>query len=332
LPEESGKIVSSDAFLLEPSALAVIPMSIQTSRTDSQRPSWNLKVNYLNQSLVSKIRGDGSLIEEVTDIAGMPVVARPLSRANFDGLTLVSTRQDLVQQARVDFPFIKNPRNLKSFSVRVSGIPAHQFQLNRHRQKFMGDVLTVTREAPNPKSAPVQSLVSRSDLKKYLDAEVSIPVFDPAIQRTAQQIVKNESDLWKRALAIHDFVYRTLEKRAFVSLPDALEALQKKQGDCNEHAALYTALARAAGIPTRTVVGLVYSDILQSNQVPGFFYHAWVEVFTGQQWIAIDPTWNQIPADVTHLAFVEGGADQQIQIASLMGKIRLSPHKSAEVN
>ena len=32
-------------------------------------------------------------------------------------------------------------------------------------------------------------------------------------------------------------------------MPSALETLKHRQGDCNEHAVLLTALARASGIP-----------------------------------------------------------------------------------
>jgi len=113
-------------------------------------------------------------------------------------------------------------------------------------------------------------------------------------------------------------------------LPDALEALETGEGDCNEHSVLYTALARAAGVPARIVVGLVYAN--DGSGHAGFYYHAWVEVYTGNEWIAIDPTWDQVPADATHIAFVEGGVDEQIQIAALMGKIKLSSvHGSAAV-
>lgn len=331
IPTAVSQPKQTDASFLEPSALAVIPMSILVTKESGPGMSYQLQVRYLNHQLKSKIRGDGSLIEEVTDIAGLPIIAKPVKREAHDSAVLSATQLDLVKQAKVNFPEIPKARELKEFRAQISGVPLHQFQLNRHRQKLVQDVLSIEREVLPVKSAPFQSLVGKNEFKKYLEAEISIPVFDPAIQRKAREIVGKESDLWKRALKVHDFVYNHLEKKAFVSLPDALEALQSKKGDCNEHAALYTALARAAGVPTRTVVGLVYSDIYQANPEPGFYYHAWVEVFTGHAWVAIDPTWNQIPADATHLAFVEGGADQQIQIASLMGKIRLSPVKEPAI-
>ena len=65
---------------------------------------------------------------------------------------------------------------------------------------------------------------------------------------------------------------RSLEKKPTVSLPSAREVLRTRVGDCNEHTALYVAMARALGIPARIAVGLVY--------VRGaFYYHAWPEVY-----------------------------------------------------
>ena len=55
--------------------------------------------------------------------------------------------------------------------------------------------------------------------------------------------------------------------------------LRTKVGDCNEHTALYVAMARALGIPARIAVGLVYIH-------GAFYYHAWPEVYLdgGQGW------------------------------------------------
>jgi transglutaminase-like putative cysteine protease len=95
----------------------------------------------------------------------------------------------------------------------------------------------------------------------------------------------------------------------------ATDVLQTKRGDCNEHTTLYTALSRAAGIPTRISVGLVYEK--------GFFYyHAWPEIFSGR-WIAIDPTLGQFPADASHIRLLTGGIDKQSRILSVVGKIKV---------
>jgi transglutaminase-like putative cysteine protease len=111
------------------------------------------------------------------------------------------------------------------------------------------------------------------------------------------------------------WTYTEIEKTPTVSLPTALEVLDSKRGDCNEHAVLFTALARAAGIPARVVAGVVYLD-------GAFYYHAWSEVWLGQ-WVAVDPTFQQMPADATHVKFVEGGPEQHMTLLKVIGQIKM---------
>jgi transglutaminase-like putative cysteine protease len=111
-----------------------------------------------------------------------------------------------------------------------------------------------------------------------------------------------------------------------VSLPSAREVLRTKVGDCNEHTALYVAMARAAGIPSRIAVGLVYTR-------GAFYYHAWPEVFVDETgsgvgrrgvWLPVDPTLNQFPADATHLRLARGGLDRQASILPLVGRLTMT--------
>jgi transglutaminase-like putative cysteine protease len=101
--------------------------------------------------------------------------------------------------------------------------------------------------------------------------------------------------------------------------------LRTKVGDCNEHTALYVAMARAAGIPARINVGLVFVRGVQG----AFYYHAWPEVYLDEgngrgMWLPVDPTLNQFPADGTHLRLVRGGLDKQAAILPLMGSLRIT--------
>jgi len=106
-----------------------------------------------------------------------------------------------------------------------------------------------------------------------------------------------------------------LEKEITFSIPNAVQVLASGRGDCNEHTVLFVALARALGLPARTAVGLVYVN-------DAFFYHAWPEVWLGQ-WVAVDPTFGQYPADAAHLRFVIGGLAQQVEILRLIGKLNI---------
>ena len=64
----------------------------------------------------------------------------------------------------------------------------------------------------------------------------------------------------------------------------AMRAIREKEGDCDEHADLFIALARAADIPARRVVGHIYKK--DENPEP----HAWAEAFLERHgWVPIDP-------------------------------------------
>lgn len=139
----------------------------------------------------------------------------------------------------------------------------------------------------------------------------------PRVRETAQIAVGPETDTWRRAVRIHDWVFRNITKTPVISIPSALDVLQTREGDCNEHAVLFTALARAAGIPTRIAVGIVWSD-----ESMAFGYHAWAEVYVGE-WIPMDPTFGQPIADATHIKLLNGGIDQWPRLLPYIGAMQI---------
>jgi len=150
-----------------------------------------------------------------------------------------------------------------------------------------------------------------------LRADAFVQSDHPAIRRQADAIVGAESDPWLRALALHDWVFEHVEKEPVVRIPSALEVLERRRGDCNEHTVLYAALARAAGLPTRIAIGLVWSDAYD-----GFYYHAWPEVRIGD-WVRIDPTLGQPLADATHLKLLTGGIESWPQLLPYLGRLEI---------
>ena len=91
--------------------------------------------------------------------------------------------------------------------------------------------------------------------------------------------------------------------------------LASLRGDCNEHAVLFAALARAAGIPARVVAGAVYGD-------DGFYYHAWNEVWL-DGWVSVDAVFDQMPVDATHVKLIDGGPEKHARIAEVVGRLAL---------
>ena len=147
---------------------------------------------------------------------------------------------------------------------------------------------------------------------------------DPALVAKAKEIVGSETNAWRAAQKIREWVYRNMTKRDSYPKPiTARECLEVMEGDCSEHAMLFVGLARAASIPAQFVAGVVYSR-------GAFWYHAWVEVYVAPNtWVAVDPTWNQAIADATHISLAEGVMDSAsfarvcLAAARTMGALKL---------
>jgi transglutaminase-like putative cysteine protease len=160
------------------------------------------------------------------------------------------------------------------------------------------------------------------DIARYLAAEALIESDAPAIRSEAEQAVRGADTARIRAERLTRYVNGLLDKKPTVSLPSALEVLRTKVGDCNEHTALFVAMARAIGIPSRIDVGLVYMH-------GAFYYHAWPEIYLVEEassrgmWIPVDPTLNQFPADATHIRLARGGLDRQAAILPLIGRLKM---------
>src|SRR5207342_845808 len=143
----------------------------------------------------------------------------------------------------------------------------------------------------------------------------------PQILAEATAAIAGADDPRTKAERLTRRVNGMLDKKPTVSLPSAREVLRTKVGDCNEHTALYVAMARAVGLPARIAVGLAYSR-------GAFYYHAWPEVYIDEGhgrglWLPVDPTFNQFPADAAHVRLLRGGLDKQAAILPLIGKVKM---------
>ena len=139
---------------------------------------------------------------------------------------------------------------------------------------------------------------------------------DPAIKRIADSLTTGLTSDYEKAVAIKDWVFGYLDKRATVTVPSAREVLESRYGDCNEHSILYGAVARAAGIPTVVLAGLVY-------QGGRFYYHAWDASYTDGMWVSVDPIAGELPASCGHIILKVGEIERQSEIIPVVGKLRI---------
>ena len=221
---------------------------------------------------------------------------------------------DIIQQTAIASNMTLGPER-ETLRVVLSGITPEGFDLDGGRQTLAGDTLIVHREDPDTLNPGYRIPASGPDLNPYFTPEPLIQSDHPFIQAQARQIVGTQRRPARAARLLVDWVYTELEKEMTVTIPSALEVLETKRGDCNEHAILFVSLARAVGLPARTAAGLVYVD-------GSFYYHAWAEVFLGG-WVAVDPTFGQFPADASHLRFTIGGLARQVELIRLIGRLSL---------
>jgi len=126
-------------------------------------------------------------------------------------------------------------------------------------------------------------------LARWLAPEPLIQSHDPRICRAGPARHRARAGAGARRELLTHWVHRTL-RRAIPppgSVPSAVRVLETARGDCNDATTLFVALARSTGLPARTVGGLIYLN-------GRFYYHAWAEVYLND-WIAVDPTFDQFP-------------------------------------
>ncbi len=273
-----------------------------------------------------KVAGDGRVVEIRL---GEALVARPEAEETAKRLDVV----DLFALARVPLPR-PLPREVpKSIVYRLQGLPP-AFRKNDARQRFERGpggtaVLTVTARRPaaaDPaRDTPLEKAragASPEDLASTPQANADAP----EIRRLAREVAGDAKGAYEAARRLSEYVNRTLEKAYGASHDRASDVLEAGKGDCTEHTVLLVALARALGIPARDVHGLVYARYDDGKDA--LYWHAWAEVKSGGEWIAMDPTFGQPVADATHVA-LGGGA--RVDAVGLLGALKVLAVEVKEV-
>jgi hypothetical protein len=208
-------------------------------------------------------------------------------------------------------------RKVDKLTLEIRGLEDFTFP-ESHRQRVTANkdgvvTLELTRDARAEKPAPL----AKEERAKYVKATASAQSDHAHIRDQAKEIVGDETDVMKRVALLEKWVFKNLKKSYAANADNALAVLDNKAGDCTEHALLFVALARALDIPAREVGGLGFV----SGKKPMFGWHAWAEIHDGNQWVTIDPTWDEVYVDATHIKFSEGSGD--LAWINIAGKIKM---------
>ena len=217
---------------------------------------------------------------------------------------------------------IKNPRGRDWLRLTLTGPLRESHLFNDLRQTMILDGDRVDFEAirTNVAALPVPELpITDEALLQYTKPSTYVQSDDPRLIEKAREIIGDETNALKVARLLCNWVSANMRNVFSARLSNALEALESLEGDCTEHTVLFVGLARAAGLPAKKVAGLIYVE----GSPSGFYFHQWATVWLGA-WVDVDPAFNQLPVDVTHIKLAEGDLFRQAKILPLIGRLEIA--------
>ena len=224
-----------------------------------------------------------------------------------------SPADDIIESTAIASNVAVRGSRVSQMTVKLARVNLSDFDLDGGRQILRGDTLTIIKEDLASLQGGYQLPAAKTRFTRELAAEPLIQANHPNIVGLARRIAGDSRDPAVVAERINRWVHDSLSKDITIGIPNALQVLRARSGDCNEHTQLYLALARAVGLPARSASGLA---LVRGK----FYYHAWPEVYLGR-WIAVDPTFGQFPADAAHIRFTIGGLVRQADLLRLIGQL-----------
>jgi len=313
--------------IFDPATLRNAPVTVEIGNREVVRnmgerpiPAFRVEMAYQGLRTTSWITDTGDVVREESPL-GLITVRESADRAQ--SLAVPGRVQTDLLQAAAVVPAMRQridePRDVRRLVLKLDGADMSNRDLQGAGQRVNGSTIELT----DPQT--LQPGPADPDIDEYLRPEALIESDAPEIRAEAEKAVQGAVDPRVRAERLTRYVNALLDKKPTVSLPSALEVLRTKVGDCNEHTALYVAMARSIGIPARIAVGLVYVRGITG----AFYYHAWPEVYLEERsgrglWLPVDPTLNEFPADATHLRLARGGLDKQAAILPLIGRLKMT--------
>ena len=238
--------------------------------SDTSVPAFRVEMTFQGLQTTSWVTDTGDVVKEESPL-GLVTVRETADRAQGMGIP-GRVQADLLKMSAVvpEQPLrIDDSRNVRRLRINLEGVDLANPELSGVGQTIGAGAIEI-QDAKLLRAGPADP-----DLRRYLDPEPLIESDAPEIRAEAELAVRGVQGDRARVEQLTRYVNALLDKKPTVSLPSAREVLRTKVGDCNEHTALYVAMARSLGIPARISVGLVYVRGITG----AFYYHAWPEVY-----------------------------------------------------
>ena len=278
--------------------------------------AWWISTDFMGAQMEALMTSAGEIVRQEGSLG---LSLRRMTAEEAQNIPTADQAVDLISLAAAPLEGnIRRPRFTDRLTLRVSGVEPEQMTHQPPLQRVVDNTIQI--ERANLSELPDLPVADLSE-SEWLGSTWTLTVGHEEIRAKALEVVGDARTRVEAVQRLVDFVDNHVENVPNIGVPHGLAVLRNARGDCNEHTTLFVSLARAAGIPSRIVAGLVYS--IRAGTHPAFYYHAWPEVRLGgdMDWIPVDPTFGQFPADATHIKLVEGDLDRQVEIMSFMGRI-----------
>jgi hypothetical protein len=164
---------------------------------------------------------------------------------------------------------------------------------------------------------------------QFLKSSYFLDSKDELVRKYAAEAVESETDAWKKARQIERWVHEHMKPNSAIGFLTAGQVARDLQGDCRQHAMLTAAMCRAAAVPARTAIGLVYVEDAKRGPVLGF--HMWTEVWVEGQWLALDATLGRGSVGPAHLKISSPSWNDTQTLAPLLPVTRVMGKMKVEV-
>ncbi len=243
------------------------------------------------------IKSDGTLIRgkiggHLEMRAELEATAKKLDSKPIDLMALSSIKVD---------KNLGNPQRVEELTLAVTGLGDYSMPVS-HRQQVRKEKEATILELKRDFRTGKEEALTAKQRASYLEATPTIQSDEAKVKKLAQKVVGDEKEPLTVARKLKGWVHHSLRQTMAANASTTLEVLDNMAGDCTEHTLLFVSLARAAGLPAREVGGVAFVNVGR----PLFGWHAWAEVHDGKQWLTVDPTWDELYVDATHVKFSEG--------------------------
>lgn len=315
-----------------------------------------LKHHPKNKGFCFKLQNNedvGSSIVEWRNVDGELLQAKSLT----DNTELVyalmsyqdSSAVDIIKSTRIASNFIPHPRLVNHAQYKLtlmknaSSDILHLFPDDDHQRKMpQADsgilMMDVTSSVPDDTSQEIPII---GEMAYRIDTPL-LQSTNPLLIQVSKDVVQGEKRAYFAAKMLRRWVFQNVRYKNYdQGFLSALDVLNTRSGDCTEHAVLLSAMLRSVGIPSRVVVGLLYTPADTGHSATtgmGYWvYHLWTEAQIGASngqpiWASLDASQAEDVMDAAHLKLGDSPLESIADVERLSTLVsQLSGHLRIDV-